>query len=199
MKKVFENLPVIETERLILRPVEEGDFKAMFEYARDPDVAKFTTWEAHKNIEDSKTHVRFILKRYKGNKPSNWAVILKPENKDSRPETRDSRLIGTCGFVSEFKANNRAEIGFAIRKDCWNKGYVTEALKKTLEFGFKTIGYNRIEAICDVENIASARVLEKCGMKFEGILRQYIMKRGEFRDVRSYAILAEDYNLTNNQ
>jgi len=183
MKKVFESLPVVQTERLILRPVEEGDYTAIFEYARDPDVAKYTTWEAHKNIEDSKAHVRFILKRYKENKPSNWVVILKDGN----------RLIGTCGFVSEFRSNNRAEVGFAISKDCWNMGYVTEALKKALEFGFKTIGYNRIEAICDVENTASAKVMEKCGMKFEGVLRQYIVKHGQFRDVKSYAVLREEF------
>ena|ERR1035437_1697692 len=183
MKKIFEKLPMLETERLVLRPVEEADYKAMFEHAGDPEVAKYTSWEAHKNAHYSKTIVQFMMKSYKENKLSNWAVILKEGN----------RFIGTCGFVSESKANNRAEVGFAIRKDCWNRGYVTEALKKTLEFGFKTIGYNRIEAICDVDNAASARVMEKCGMKFEGILRQSVMKRGRFRDVKSYAVLAEEY------
>lgn len=183
MNKIFENLPVLETKRLMLRPIEENDYKAMFEHAGDPDAAKYTSWEAHKNIHESKAHVQFILKRYKENKPSNWAVVLKDSNK----------FIGTCGFVSEFKANNRAEVGFAIRKDCWNKGYITEALKKTLEFGFETIGYNRIEAICDVENAASARVMEKCGMKCEGVLRQYIIKAGKYRDVKSYAVLREEF------
>jgi ribosomal-protein-alanine N-acetyltransferase len=183
MKKIFNELPVIETDRLILRPIEEGDYGAIFEYASDPDVARYTSWDPHKTIEDSKTLVRFIKKRYSENKPSNWAVILKT----------DGRLIGTCGFVSGFPQNKRAEIGFAIRRDCWSKGYTTEAVKKTIEFGFKVMELNRIEACCDVDNKASKRVLEKCGMKFEGVLRQYAFKRGSFRDVNSYSILYCEY------
>lgn len=183
MEKIFENLPVLETARLLLRAIEEDDAAAIFEYAGDAEVAKYTCWDAHKSIEDAKTLVRFIKKRYAENKPSNWAVILKA----------GSRLIGTCGFVSGFPANKRAEIGFAIRKDCWSKGYMTEAVNKTIEFGFNEINLNRIEACCDADNKASARVLEKCGMKFEGLLRQYVYKRGRFRDVKSYAILAEEY------
>jgi ribosomal-protein-alanine N-acetyltransferase len=187
MKRIFENLPVIETKRLLLRAIEETDSAAIFDYAGDPEVAKFTSWEAHKTIEDAKTLVRFIKKRYAENKPSNWAVILKTE----------SRLIGTCGFISGFPSNKRAEIGFAIRRDCWNRGYITEAVKRVIDFGFKELMFNRIEACCDAENMASKRVLEKCGMKLEGVLRQYVFKNGSFRDVLSYAILAEDYGALN--
>jgi [ribosomal protein S5]-alanine N-acetyltransferase len=182
MEKIFVNLPVLETERLILRKIEAGDHKAVFEYSSDPEVAQFMTWDAHKTPENSKHLVKFIMKRYKDNKPANWAVILKSDNK----------LIGTCGFVSSFPANKRAEISFAIRKDCWGRGYATEAVKKTIEFGFKEIKYNRIEAFCDVENKASSRVMEKCGMKPEGVLRQYAHLKGKFRDMKCYAILAED-------
>ncbi len=183
MKKHFVNLPVLETKRLILRPVQADDYKAVFDFASDPDVAKYTSWDAHKTIEDSKVLVRFITKRYADNKPSNWAVILKENN----------QLIGVCGFVSYYSANKRAEIAFAIRKDCWNKGYMTEGVAKTIEFGFNEIKLNRIEAYCDAENDASAKVLEKCGMKCEGILKQYAYKGSSFRDMKSYAVLAGEY------
>jgi [ribosomal protein S5]-alanine N-acetyltransferase len=182
-EKIFESLPVLETERLLLRAIEENDSAAIFDYACDPEVARYTTWDAHKSMEDAKNLVRFIRKRYSENKPSNWAVILKNQ----------SRLLGTCGFVSGFPVNKRAELGFSIRKDCWNKGYMTEAVRKVIDFGFKVIGLNRIEACCDAENKASARVLEKCGLKFEGVLRQYVFNKGKFRDIRSYSILAEEY------
>lgn len=183
MNKHFVNLPVLETKNLILRPVQAEDYKAVFEFASDPDVAKYTSWDVHKTIEDSKVLVKFITKRYAGNKPSNWAVILKSSN----------QLIGTCGFVSAFAANKRGEIAFAIRKEHWRKGYMTEAVNKSIEFGFNELKLNRIEAVCDAENEASSRLLEKCGMKFEGILRQYVFIRGEFRDMKSYAILAGEY------
>lgn len=162
-----------------MRKVAEDDYKAIFEYAGDPEVARFMPWEVHNNPESSRHLVKFILKRYKDNKPANWAVILKKENK----------LIGTCGFVSSFPSNKRAEISFALRHDFWGRGYASEAVKKTIEFGFKEPGYNRIEAFCDVENIASARVMEKCGMTCEGVLRQYAYLKGKFRDMKSYAIL----------
>ncbi len=183
-ERIFESLPVIETARLTLRRVEEGDYKDIFEYAADPETAKYTSWEAHKNIQDSKNLVQFIIKRYRENKPANWAVILKENRK----------MIGTCGFISQFPANKRAEIGFVFRKDCCGKGYATEAVKAVLDFGFSTAGYNRIEACCDAENKASARVLEKCGMKSEGILRQYVFSNGGYHDVKNYSILKEEYS-----
>lgn len=182
MEKIFSNLPELETGSLVLRKIVETDYKAVFECTGDPEVARYMTWEAHNNPESSRHLVKFILKRYKDNKPANWAVMLKKEN----------RLIGTCGFVSSFPLNKRAEISFALRKDCWGRGYATEAVKKTIEFGFEKIGYNRIEAFCDVENIASARVMEKCGMRLEGVLRQYAYLKGKFRDMKCYAILRDE-------
>ena len=185
MEKIYRNLPELETERLLLRKVEEGDYGDLFECFQDPLVSRFTTWDAHKTIEDSKTLVKFIMKRYADNKPTNWAVVLKTGKK----------LIGTCGFSSSFPSNKRGEISFALSRGSWGKGYATEVVKKTIEFGFKNIGFNRIEACCDLENGASARVLEKCGMTFEGILREYAFLKGEFRDMKCYAILAKEYKL----
>jgi len=180
---MYSNLPVIEAERLILRPVEPGDYRAVFEYAGDPEAAKYASWDAHKTIRESKVLVDFIRKRYAQNRPSNWAVVLK-ENK---------RMIGTCGFLSDFPANKRAEIGFALSRTFWNRGYATEAAKKTIEFGFNDLKLNRIEAFCDEQNRASARVLEKIGMKQEGVFRQYVYSKGSFRNMSAYAILAEEF------
>lgn len=182
LKKIFASLPIIETERLILRPVRESDHKAVFEYASDPETAAFTVWKAHKHIEDSKTLVRFILKRYLMNKPSSWAVDLKKEGK----------MIGMCGFVSSFNANKRGEVAFVFNRKHWKRGYATEALGAAIKFGFKELRFNRIEASCDAENAASVRVLEKCGMKYEGVLRQYALTDRGFRDMKIYAVLAGD-------
>lgn len=182
MEKVFKNLPRLETGRLILRPVEEQDWAAIYEYTGDAETARYTTWDAAKHPDEAKALVRFILKRYDENKPSNWAVVLKKEEK----------LIGTCGFTSARMEHKRAEIGYAFRRDCRNRGYATEAVAKTIEFGFNEIGLNRIEAFVDAGNTASQRVLEKCGMKYEGTLRKYIIKNGEYRDMKSYSILSEN-------
>ncbi|HRU39058.1 MAG TPA: GNAT family N-acetyltransferase [Candidatus Goldiibacteriota bacterium] len=182
MKDIFRNLETIETDRLILRPVMAGDVDAVFRLMSDPDISRFTTWRQHRNIEDSKQFVNFMLSRYVQNKPSNWAII----------EKKSGTFTGTCGFVSSFMANSRAEIGFAVTREFRGRGYATEAVKRSIVFGFEKIGLNRIEACCDAENTASSRVLEKAGMKFEGVLRQYAFINGSFRDMRNYSILRSE-------
>ena len=87
----------------------------------------------------------------------------------------------------------RGEIGYALARKYWGQGLMTEAVRAMLDYGFNTLHLNRIEARCDVENAGSWRVMEKVGMKFEGVLRQNIMLHGRARDARMYAILREDW------
>ena len=90
----------------------------------------------------------------------------------------------------------RAEIGYALARKYWGQGLMTEAVRAMLDYGFNLLRLNRIEARCDVENIASWRVMEKAGMKFEGVLRQNIFLHGRPRDARMYGILREEWSTT---
>jgi ribosomal-protein-alanine N-acetyltransferase len=93
------------------------------------------------------------------------------------------------------KVNYRTtEVWFKIHKDFWRKGYTTEALTKLLDFGFNDLKLHRIESGCAVENIASSKVLEKAGMKREGMKRKKLPIRGEWKDNYFYGILEEDFN-----
>ena len=180
---IFRNLKTLETERLILRKMTLEDAEDMFEYASDPDVAKYTTWDAHQSLKDSKFFLKIVVERYKNRQITDWGIVHK----------EDGKFIGTCGFAECHLFHSRAEIGYAISRKYWRQGYMSEAVNAIIKFGFQTMNLNRIEARCDVENIASARVMEKVGMQFEGILRQHIFTKGKYCDLKIYSILRQDF------
>ncbi len=88
--------------------------------------------------------------------------------------------------------NYRAEIGYALSREYWGQGYMTECVKRLIEFGFKNMDLVRIEARCVLMNIGSSRVMEKSGMELEGTLRKHILIKGKFEDVKIYSIIKED-------
>ena len=179
----FINLPQLETERLLLRKLEYTDKQDIFEYASNPEVSKYMPWEAHGGEIDTLDFLNITYENYNNDRPASWGIVLKSINK----------IIGTAGFASLDKINLRAEFGYAISQDYWNKGIATEASKEILKYGFNQMGLNRIEAMCNVENIASARVLEKAGLTLEGILREYILVKEKFVDHKLYSILKVHY------
>ena len=181
--ELFQSLPILETERLILRPVHTRDANDIFEYASDPEVSKFVSWEYHRSVADSIHYVRLIVNTYSRGHPAPWGIVLKDEHK----------LIGTGGFHWWLYDHARAEVGYTISSRYWNKGLMTEALNAILKFGFEKLSLNRIEARCFVLNTASQRVLEKCGMKYEGTMRQSLFVKGEFQDLKIYSILKNDF------
>jgi len=180
---LFKNLPILETERLKLKRLSMHDAGDVFEYASDPDVSKYVLWEHHRTIADSKSYLKHVLFLYEKGIPASWGIILKEENK----------LIGTGGFQWWSASNSKAEVGYVISKLYWNKGYMTEALEEILRFGFEQMELVRIEAKCFVQNTASERVMLKCGMKPEGILRSYKYVKGNFGDFKLYSILSSEF------
>lgn len=146
-------LLTLETERLILRPFEENDAYAMFDmWASDEEVTKFLTWNAHKSIEDTKNILNIWIKQYEKPERINCAIILKDNN----------ILIGGIDVVGYL--DNVPVIGYAISRRYWNKGYVTEACRCLLYYLF-SLGYEKVRIDAVRENIASNRVIQKCGGK----------------------------------
>lgn len=180
---IFSNLPTLETNRLKLRKVLYSDRDDIFEYASNPNVAKYTIWYAHKNEFDTIEFLNIIYEGYRTNKPAPWGIELK----------ENSKFIGTIGFVGWDIDNYKAEIGYALSENYWNKGIATEAALKVINFGFKIMKLNRIEARCNNDNIQSSRVLEKLGFTFEGLLREQLLVKGKFKDMKLYSLLAEEF------
>jgi ribosomal-protein-alanine N-acetyltransferase len=180
---IFGDLPKLETERLILRKLNPGDAADVFEYASDPEVTRYLLWDTHKAISDSMSFISAALARYQAGAPAPWGIALKSEGK----------IIGTCDYIAYRETHGRAEIGYALSRRYWGRGIMTEAVRKVIGYGFRVKGLNRIQAVCDVPNIGSARVLEKAGMTFEGILREYIIHNGTPRSVKMYSILKNEW------
>ena len=183
IEKIYSDLPILETERLILRKVTEKDIEDMYLYGSDEEVSKYVTWNTHETIADTKGFVEFVLNKYENKQVSPWGIEYKVNGK----------FIGTIDFVWWQPDHKIAEIGYVISKDYWGKGLTTEVAKELVKFGFEEMDLVRVQARCDVENIASARVMEKAGMTFEGIIRKGIFVKGEHRDLKMYSILKEEF------
>lgn len=187
-KKIFSNIPILISKRLTLRKITVSDAKDMFEYARVPKVSKYTVWSPHKDISETLDFIRYVIRNYRSCESEDWGIIYKP----------DTKFIGTIGFFNWDEANRKAEIHYALSNRYSGLGIMTEAVKRTLDFGFTKMRLNRIEARCMMNNKASERVMQKCGMKYEGIMRGGLFAKGRYTDLKTYAVLKANWVRSNN-
>ncbi len=177
------SMPTLETERLILRRIAMRDAKDIFAYSKDPQVARHVLWSAQKDESEARDYCRFMMRRYRNDLPSSWGII------DKKTDT----LVGTIGYMDYNEDNATVELGYSLARWMWNGGFMTEALRRVIAYTFEAMDVNRIEAQHELKNPASGRVMEKCGMAKEGVLRQRLYNKGRYVDVALYAILREDY------
>ena len=181
--KIFGRIPTIETERLILRKMKPSDSRDMYEYSRLPEVTRYLLWEPHTNPSQTLDYLEYLQTRYRVGDFYDWAVVEKSRGK----------MIGTCGFTSLDFSNNAAEVGYVLNPAFWGKGLAPEALMRVMRFGFMELNVHRIEAKYMVENARSRRVMEKCGMTFEGVRRSSMYVKGRYRDIGICSILSDEY------
>ena len=185
MKCLFGNsadFPVLETDRLVLRQLSVRDKNDMFEYAHKPEITEYLLWYEHESVAFTAKYLKYLQSQYRRGEYFDWALVNKAQNK----------MIGTCGFVSFDTSNNSAEIGYVISDAYWGRGYATEAVRRVIEYGFEELGLNRIVARHIVGNDRSGRVMQKCGMQFEGIQRRAMYIKEKYRDIAQYAVLRTD-------
>jgi len=177
-----ENLPPLETNRLILRRVLPTDAEAIFCYASRPEVTANLTWRTHRSLEDTYLFIQGLQYGYAEGTAADWGIVCK----------EDGRFIGTIGMAHVSRVHGYGEVGYVLHPDYWGRGIVTEALGAIIDFAFAH-GLNRVEAVHAVENPASGRVMEKAGMTCEGLLRQRYSIQGQYQDMRMYSILREEW------
>ena len=180
---LFDEMPTLETPRLILRKLDMRDAADMFDYSRDPQVAKHVLWDAHTSISESRGYIRYMIRKNRSGEPSSWGIV----------EKLSGRVVGTIGYMWYQKDNNSCEIGYSLARACWNRGYMTEALTEVIRYSFENLRLHRVEAQHEVDNGASGAVMRKCGMTKEGTLRGRLYNKGRYVDVDLYSILREDY------
>jgi [ribosomal protein S5]-alanine N-acetyltransferase len=148
--------PIIESARLILRPVSLDDLERMHAIWTEPDVRRYLWDDEIINIETAEEVIRGSIESFENNGFGIWGVYSKERQ----------NLIGFCGYRYIDKSS-RIEIIYGLEPKFWGKGITTEAAKAILRYGFKEIKFEVIEGITNIENRASWKVLEKIGMKFE--------------------------------
>lgn len=154
-KVIWHKEPVIETERLILRPLTAADAKAVLQWTSDERVTEFMSYSKYDDVNMAIDWINSLTG--KEEKEWTWGLVLK----------ENGRLIGTGAIGPDKLVEDYWGIGYNIVYDCWNKGYTTEAMKAIIEFAYTELGVNKVCALHAVDNPASGRVMEKCGLKFD--------------------------------
>lgn len=175
----------IETKQLILRPFKAADAQVMFDnWASDDEVTKYLTWTTHTDVSVTQMVVDDWMSHYNEKDYYQYAITVK-ENGDEP--------VGGISVVQINDLIKNMEVGYCIGKKWWNKGIVTEAFNALIKFFFEEVGAEKVSARHDVDNPASGRVMQKCGLKFEGVIRRELLVKEKPRDLAHYSILKDEY------
>lgn len=172
----------IRTARLVLRDFVADDLQAVLAYQSDPRYLRFYPWESRTVSE-----VRAFIARFIG-----WQNE-QPRTRFQLAITLDGKLIGNCGVRITRREMREAEIGYELNPNFWRKGYATEAASAMRDFGFRELNLHRVSSWCIADNTASAHVLEKLGLHFEGRLREREFFKGRWWDELLYAQLEREW------
>ena len=173
----------LETHRLILRPFRMEDSEDMYTgWASDPEVTRFLTWPAHSSVEITRMVLNDWIPRYADGGFFNWAIEWK--------ET--GHVIGNISVVRLEETIGEAEIGYCMNRSLWGQGIMPEALRAVMDYLFDTVEVSRITAGHDVNNPKSGRVMEKAGMRKEGVRRSGGRNNQGICDTACYALLRSD-------
>lgn len=172
----------LETFRLILRRAELKDAEPMFRnWADDPEVTKYLTWQPHGNVEVTKNVLADWVKSYNREDYYQWMIVLKDIS-----EPIGSIMASTVGRARS------AHIGYCIGKKWWHRGIMSEALQAVMDYLFDEVGYHRVESMHDSNNPNSGKVMAKCGMRYEGTLRMADRNNQGICDACYYGLLEQD-------
>lgn len=173
----------LETGRLLLRRMTVEDAADMYEYARLAQVTRYLLWQEHPSVAYTERYLRYVQGEYRKGRYFDFAIVYKENGK----------MIGTVGFTELDRAQLCCEIGYVINPAYSGRGIATEAVWALLNFAFVELDMERVEGRYMVENAASRRVMEKCGMRFEGVFRSLMEVKGVRRDIGVCSILKEEY------
>jgi ribosomal-protein-alanine N-acetyltransferase len=175
-------IPVLETQRVILRPYSLSDAAKVEELASHHLIADTTLNIPHPYPKGAAEGWISRLEDQSMNNLSYTFAVIAKGNKE---------LVGTLGI--RFEKNNRGELAYWIGVPYWGKGFATDAVKCLLQYVFIEKQLNKVYAAAFTRNPASTKVMEKAGMTYEGTFKQHALKNGQYEDLAYYAILKEEY------
>ena len=177
LKFNFTPFPILETDRLILRRVDNTDVNEIFSMRSNAETMKYIPRPLVTNNEEALEHIALLDSGIEKNEAINWAITFKGENK----------LLGIIGFYRTKFEDFRSEIGYMLLSENHGKGIASEAVERALDYGFNKMNLHSIEAVIDPRNNASERVLQKNGFLKEGHFKENAFFNGEFLDSVIYS------------
>lgn len=174
----------LETKRLILRKFRPEDARPMYDnWASDDNVSRHMSWATHASVDETEATLKLWLDDRDKDNYYHWIIELKEAGSP----------IGSIGIWSVSDVRRKASLGYCIGKAWWNRGYTTEAVSAVFDYMFDAVGLERIEAWHHTGNPASGRVMQKAGMRHEGLARKFDTDNtGKPVDCHLYAIIDTD-------
>lgn len=173
--------PVLTTQRLVLRPFRTEDAHDMFtNWASEPQVTRFLMWPTHTSMNVSQYVLNDWIPHYAEPDYYHWAITV------------DGHAIGSIAVVDHDDRVGKAHIGYCIGRNWWHMGIMSEALQAVMDYLFDVVGYERLESRHDPRNPNSGAVMRKCGMEYEGTLRQSDWNNQGVCDACWYALLRSE-------
>lgn len=179
----FTRFPTLTTKRLLLRQIEMKDAQTLFAIFSDEEAMQFYGHEPHRSLEETCRSIEQTQTRYARREAIRWGITLKGED----------RVIGSCSFHHFDPGFHRAETGYELNRAFWRQGLMTEAMSAVLTYGFTELGLHRIEAIIDIANESSKKLLLKLGFVYEGNLRQRYVFSNRFEDEHYFGLLKDEW------
>ncbi|GGA60072.1 GNAT family N-acetyltransferase [Ornithinibacillus halotolerans] len=182
MSNKFDRFPVLETNRLILRKIEQDDAHDIFEYLSDKEVMKHYGTEPFQTVDEAYKTISKYEAVFAEKRGIRWGITLKEEDK----------VIGSCFFYDMNWDHYRTDLGYILNKDYWKRGIAQEAVKAIIQYGIENLNINRFQSVIDPPNVPSQKVVERLGFQREGLLRSYEYFSGKFDDLYMYSLLKSD-------
>jgi RimJ/RimL family protein N-acetyltransferase len=178
-----ETLPIITTPRIVLRWISEDDIDSLYEIFSNAQVMRYWSTAPLTNREAAAELHREITDGNESDQVFKWGLALRDSN----------TVIGTTTLFNLNLDNGRAELGYAMSRAYWGKGYMNEALQALVSHAFDVMKLRRLEADVDPRNTASIRTLERLGFQREGFLRERWHVNGEIQDALFYGLLRSEW------
>lgn len=183
LARLLRPLPVLTTQRLILRPLRLEDTVDYFTFAGDPQVTRYLRWGPHASLQDTQTYLAEVIDGYARRPDGLWGIALPAEG----------RLVGTIHLMEINTNSRKADVGVVVSAQYWHQGIASEALRRVLAFCFQDLKLQRVQGLPVSGNTAVCCLLEKCGMTHEGTLRHAALQKGQWWDFEMYTIRSNDF------
>jgi [ribosomal protein S5]-alanine N-acetyltransferase len=183
----FSSFPILTTDRLHLRQITRADAQAFQAIFGSPAVLRFLNLPLVDTHEKAIGMIDWFANNYQKQEGIDWAITL-------HTEVGPNPVIGMCGAYPWERSDRHVDIGYHLLPSHWGQGYATEATRAVIRWCFENLDVHRIQADCTDGNIASERVLLKCGFTLEGIWRESCWEHERFVDLKQFGLLRREYN-----